>query len=243
MMDSIKKAFSLYGKAVTLFLIIAGVNIIANIINTLIIPPPASGAMTLGVSLAIIAFTVVLFIVALYVQGGTLSCVKELVKTGTPKLAGFPENAKKYLLKLLGLTLIIIAVAVALVFLSGLIIKALPVVVKIAAGIVIGAIFVPFAVMPAYALVGSNLGVIAALKKGVLLSAKRFLTILVMLLIIALIGALVLVISALAIGLLSFAVKPAANYITGVIIGVVNAALTILVNIAFMDFYLKNEAQ
>jgi len=94
-------------------------------------------------------------------------------------------------------------------------------------------------VMPYYALIGSDLGVIEAIKKGLMTGKNNFLKILGILAIMILIGIAVMLVASLVSGILSFILSPISGLITAIIMAIANAILVILANIAYMDFYLK----
>ncbi len=242
-MDSIKKSFALCPKALKLFYILAGVQVVTNLINLIAAPGPDTAEMTLGRSLLVILLTAVIFLIAIFVQGGALVFVKDLIKNGTADIKGLIDNCKKYFLKLVGLTLLLMVAGIVIVLLANLVLSILPGILKVLVGIVLGLVFMVFLVMPAYALVGSDMKVIDAIKSGVLMAKKNFVQVLALLAILIGVGIVAFLAASLVSGLLSIILQPLAKFITAILIGIVNAAVTIVANIAFMDFYLKKQQQ
>ena len=94
MMESVKKAFTLSGKAMKLFCVFAAVNIIMNIINYLVIPAPVQTEMALGRSLLVILLTVLFSLITVFITAGALLHIKGLIKTGAANLASFISDAR-----------------------------------------------------------------------------------------------------------------------------------------------------
>ncbi len=242
MMESVKKAFALSVKALKLFYVIVAFNIIANIVNLMTVPAPAD-EMTAGKSFFVIILTVVISLAAVFIASGSLAYIRDLIKTGSAQLASFAVNGKKYFLRLLGVTVLImlafLILGAALVFITNLMPAALRVVMRILMIFVFIAAAVLF-VMPAYALVGGDLGVIAALKKGLEVGSKNFLKILVMALVLFLIAIVITVVASFITGIVSLILRPLAGYIAAIVMAVTSAVLAVLVNLTYMDFYLKS---
>lgn len=239
MLDSVKKAFMLGKKALKLFYVVAAVNIIANIVNLLIIPAPVEAEMSIGRSFLVMGITLLFLLIAIFITGGMLVYVKDLVKTGTASLTPFIDNSKKYFVRILLLALIVVAILILgtllnkiLGFLPGPVRIILMVLLLIALGILL--------IMVPYALVGSDLGLMDSVKRGIQAAAKNFLTILGLIIIMVGIYVVLLIAAAVIIALLSLILRPIANYITAVVLAIAMSVQAILVNIAYMDFYLKS---
>ena len=243
MIDSVKKAFALGVKALKLFYVLAAVNIVINLINFLIIPAPVNVEMTLGRSFAVIGLTILSVLVGVFVYGGALAYVRELIKAGAADVASFVDNGKKYFLRLLAVSVVVLLAFLILGIVSSIIVGILPNVLRPLMIIIIAPAFIALTVlliMSGYALVGSDLGVIESIKKAILVGKENFLKILGILAIMFLIGVAVMVTASLVSGILSFILRPISGLITAIIMAVANAVLTVLVSIAYMDFYLKN---
>lgn len=243
MIDSIKKAFVLSVKALKLFYVIAAFGVIANVINLLIIPTPADVEMSLGKSFSVIGLTILFSLIGLFIAGGALAYVKELIKVGSANLATFIDNGKKYFLQLLGITLLIMLLFLILGILLFLIIGILPNALRPLMRIIMVVIFLALGVlllMPSYALVGSDLGVIESIKRGITVGKNNFLKILGILIIMFLVAIAMTAVASVITGILSLILRPISSYVTAAIMAIANAVMALLMNIAFMDFYLKS---
>ena len=246
MIDSVKKAFVLSVKALKLFYILAAVNIVANIINFLVIPAPVNVEMSIGRSFAVMGLTILFALVGLFVYGGALAYIKELIKVGAANLDSFVDNGKKYFVRLLAVSalifLVTLVVGIALFILLGLLPQALkPLII-----LIMTLVFIALAVlliMPAYALVANDLGIIESIKKGISVGKKNFLKILGILAIMILVVIGVMIAASLVSGILSFILRPISGLVAAIVMAIANAVLTVLVSIAYMDFYLKSSEQ
>ena len=242
MMDSVKRAFMLSAAAVKIFLIIAIFNIIINVINLMIIPAPVNVEMNLQKSLTVVGAGLVFFLIAIFMQGGIIGCIKELVKTGSMNLASFIGNSGKYFLRMLGVVLITILILLGwgLLF-FGLLAAMLPALKT--ALLILGLFFIIvmliLLILPAYALVGSDLGAMAAIRKGVSVTVSNLLQVIGILVILILIGIVVMFIASFIIGLLSIPLKQSGSYVAAVVMAISSAIVTLLADIAYMDLYLK----
>lgn len=240
MIESIKKAFVLSVKALKLFYVVAAVNIIVNIINVLTLPAPGTVEMTLGKSFLVIGLTLLFSLIAVFIGSGALAYIKELIKAGSTNLASFISNAKKYFLRLLAITLIILLLFLIVGILAFVIFGFMPATLRT---ILIAPAFIAltiFFIMIPYALVGEDLGIIESVKKGILMGKKHFLRILGILAIMFGVAIVVTIAGAMITGILSLLLRPIAGFITAIITAITNAVMAILVNIAYMDFYLKS---
>ena len=245
MLDSVKKAFALFPKALQLLYIIAAVNIVTNIINILTIPAPVDAEMTLGRSLFVIALFFLYGAITLFIGAGMLGYVKELVKNGASTIASFTANGKKYFLKVLALTilmLIAVGIVAAIFLLLGKVVpgalKPVLAILAVLAGIILAILLL----LAPYALVGSELGVIASIKKSVQVGRKGFLNIIVVVLVLFLVSLAILIAASFLSGILSLILKPLARYVVAIIMAIVSSIIWILANIAYMNLYLKLES-
>jgi hypothetical protein len=244
MMDSVKKALTLSAKALKLFYVLAVANIVANIVNLLLVPAPVDAEMSIGKSFAVIGISIVFALLGIFIYSGALVYVKDLIKGGAANLASFVDNGKKFFLRVLGvsvlLTLVTLGVGIigfAILALLPQILKPVMILIMILAGISLAVLFI----MPSYALVANDLGVIDSIKKGLIVGKNNFLKILGLLAIMLLIATVVLIVVTIISGILSFILRPAASFVAAIVMALYYAAVTILVAIAYMDFYLKSE--
>jgi len=241
-MDSIRKAFVLSLKAATIFCVITVFNIIVNVINLMVIPAPVNAEMDIKKSLAVIGIGLLFFLLAIFIQGGVIAYIKELVKSGSASLASFISNGSKYFLRMLGIVIITIVIALGWGVLFFGILSALLPALKVAL-LILGLIFLIgimiLLILPAYALVGSDLGVMASMRKGVSVTAANFLKVVGILVILIIVGIVVMFIASFITGLLAIPFKQVGGYVAAIVMAISSAVVTLLADIAYMDFYLK----
>ncbi|MBU4377187.1 MAG: hypothetical protein KKD29_06935 [Candidatus Omnitrophica bacterium] len=242
MFDSIGKAFVLSLKAVKIFCVIIVLNLAMNVVNLMIIPAPVDAEMNLQKSLAVIGMGLLFFLLAVFVQGGVIAYVRDLVKSGSASLAPFIANCAKYFVRMLGIALLtmlivlgwgVLLFAILPVFLPAL--KA----VSLILGIIVLIGLMILLILPGYVLVGSDLSVMGALKKGASVAANNFLKMLVILIVLIIVSIVVMFLASFLTGLLSIVLKQLVSYVAAIAMAISSAVITILANIAYMDFYLK----
>ena len=243
MMESVKKAFILSAKALNLFYVVAAVNVIMNIINFLVVPAPAKSEMSIGKSALVIILTVVFALISLFVTAGAFTYIKGLIKSGSAKLSSLIEGGSKYFLKLLLVSLILLAAFFVLSIAMAAVLKILPVTLNVLKLIITVLLFIILAViviMSPYAVVAGDLSVKEAIKSSIAMGLKHFLKIIGIMLIMIGVGIVILVIAGVLSGLLSFILRPLAGLLAAVIMAIASSIIGIFVNIAYMDFYMKN---
>ncbi|MFH0839873.1 MAG: hypothetical protein V1883_02515 [Candidatus Omnitrophota bacterium] len=242
MFDSIGKAFVLSLKAVKIFCVIIALNLAMNVVNLMIIPAPVDAEMNLQKSLAVIGMGLLFFLLAVFVQGGVIAYIRDLVKSGSASLAPFIANCAKYFVRMLGVVLftilIILGWGVLLFAILPVFLPALKAVFLILGIIVLIGLMI-LLILPGYALVGSDLSVMNALKKGVSVAANNFLKMLIILIVLIIVSIVVMFLASFLTGLLSIALKQLVNYVAAIVMAISSAIITILADIAYMDFYLK----
>ncbi|MDD5437352.1 MAG: hypothetical protein PHX20_07400 [Candidatus Omnitrophica bacterium] len=198
-------------------------------------------------------FTVVFILISIFMQGGSLGLVRDSIKEGKMKLASFVTYGAKYYLKLLGLGVIIILIIGIIALIAGLlialtaplnnvVISGIAIAIAIAIGIIASLFyFIPFALSP-YALICEGLGVVAALKRGLVVAKKPFVRVFLIILlfvILILISLGVGLVFGFLVGLIS-AVVPATvgKILMAVVTSIINGYLGIVMMAAFMVYYL-----
>ncbi len=242
MLDSIGKAFVLSLKAVKIFCVIIAFNIVVNVINIMIIPAPVDAEMDLAKSLTVIGIGLLFFLLAVFVQGGVIAYIRDLVKSGSASLAPFVANCGKYFMRMLGIVLLTMLIVLGWgILLFGILPLLLPAIktALLILGIIVLIGFMILLILPGYALIASDLGAVAALKKGVSVATANFLKMVVILVILIIVGIVVMFLASFITGLLSIALKQVVSYIAAVVMAISSGIVTLLADIAYMDFYLK----
>ena len=106
-------------------------------------------------------------------------------------------------------------------------------------GIIVLIGFMILLILPGYALIASDLSPVAALKKGVSVAGANFLKMLGILIVLIIVGIVVMFLASFITGLLSIILKQVVSYIAAVVMAVSSGIVTLLADIAYMDFYLK----
>ncbi|MFA6321818.1 MAG: hypothetical protein WCY36_08205 [Candidatus Omnitrophota bacterium] len=251
-LEAIKKGFSVAGKSLSLVLVLVIFNLIGNLASmpfAIAQGQTPTPQMTAGA----LIFTVVFILISIFVQGGALSLVRDLIKEGKMKLASFASYGAKYYLKLLGLGVLIVLIISVVALIAALIVaitaplnnpivSGIAITIAVLIGIAAALLyFIPFALSP-YALICENLGIIGSMKRSLAVAKKPFVRVLFLVLlfvILMLISLGVGVVFGFLVGLIS-AVIPAgiAKILMAVVTSMINGYLGVVMMGSFMVYYL-----
>ncbi len=249
--EAIKKGFVQASKLMSLVLIFFIFNVVIGLIS-LPLTNPANAGNPAIVAVSIIS-SILFFLVFIYLQGGALGTVNDQLKTGSSSLAQFTGYGSKFYVRILGLLLIYLLIAIGIVLVLSLISAGLlllgdnavmrSLVALIVTIVAVGVI--TLLIYPIYSIVVEDIGAIAALKRGILVAVKNFwrtLGVFIVLLLVSLVISLVVGFLA---GLITI---PLGDIASRIILSIINAAvqsyIPIVMMVAFMSFYLsliKNE--
>lgn len=243
--ETIKKGFSLSGKLKKVILIFFALNTIMGLASLpLARPENAGNPGTIAMSFIL---SVIFFVIFVFLQGGALGLAKDAHKTGDADMSNFVSYGKKYYVKILGLLLLYVLIAAALVLVLGLAgsgILALMnnlftrTLIGVVAGVAAFAIII-LLLFPIYAVVADEAGVVEALKKGIAIGRENFWKIAGLFACLVLISVLVSLVVGFVIGLITV---PLPFTLTQIIITVVNSAvqsyIPIVMMLALMGYYL-----
>lgn len=212
-------------------------------------PENANNPRVAGIAIAVSIVSVLIFI---FLQGGALALIRDLIKKGSASMAEFIPSGGKYYLKILGLFVCVILVALLIVIILALISAGVIAVANntftkafIAAIVTIIAIIAAVMLLyPIYCIVIDDLGPIGAIKKGVGVSLKNFWRTFGMLIILFIVTFAI----AFGIGLISAALTrflpvQAGQVITLLINSVLQSYLSLVMMVALMAFYLALTSQ
>lgn len=245
-LDAVKKGFSETMKLAPVILIFFIFNVIVGIISLPMTNPDNVGNPQV-VAASIIA-SVIFFLVFIFLQGGALGMVKDQLKAGSVSLAQFAAYGKKLYLKILGLLLVYILIAIAVILIlslisAGLLLLGDNVVTRslVAVIVTLAAIgVITLLIYPIYSIVVEDLGPIGALKKGILVSKDNFLKTLGLFLVLLLVMLVISLIIGFLVGLITIPLGANAGRI---VLAIVNAAVQsyvpIVMMVAFMAFYMS----
>ena len=241
MIDSIKKGFALSVKALKLFYVLAAVAIVTNVISIFIVPTVGADVkMSAGRSFLVTGwFIFLILILNAFIVGGALSYIKDLIKTGSASLSPFVNNAKKYFVKVLAVLSIVLVIGIIVQILLIFLTAVLPVALRWIIGIVIWLALICLFALSTYAVVGSDSGAIASIKKSVDLGIKNFVKVAGVFLIMFVVFIVLLIIAGIISSILLLIVRPVPPVISSLIMALVLTIWGLLLNISFMNLYLK----
>ena len=256
-LEAIKKGFGIATKSLGLVLILIIFNFIGNV-TSMPFAVPAGQTPTPQMVAGAVAFTIVFILISIFIQGGALTLVRDSIKEGKMKLALFASYGAKYYIKLLGLGILIVLIIgiVALIAallialtapLNNVIISGIAIAFAIAIGVIASLFyFIPFALSP-YALICEGLGVIASMKRGLVVAKKPFVRVFLLILlfvIMILISLGVGLVFGFLVGLVSAMIPAMAGKILmAVVTSIINGYLGIVMMAAFMTYYLSLAAK
>lgn len=178
--QAIGRGFSLSAKLMSVALVFFVFNFIIGLAMA-----PFTGPDKVGntqAALMTFLLSLVSVVIFIFLQGGALALIRDLLKNNSFNLADLAVNGKKYYLRILGLFLIIIAMALVIIIILALIASGILAVANnlltksliTAIIVVISLIAVVLLLFPIYIIVIEESGPVAALKKGVSLSLANF---------------------------------------------------------------------
>lgn len=244
-LEAVKKGFTQTSKLMSVVLVFFVFNLVVGIISLPLANPERADDP--GIMAISIVSSLLFFLIFIFLQGGALGLIKDHLKTASASMAQYTGYGKKFYVRILGLLLLYILIAVGVVLIISLISAGLlllgdniatrSIVATIVTVIAIAVI--TFLVYPIYSIVVDDIGPIAALKKGLSTSKEHFwrtlglfLTMLIASLIISLVVGLI-------VGMISV---PLPVNISQILIAIVNAAvqayIPVVMMVAFMAFYL-----
>jgi len=243
--EAVKKGFALSIKQVNLIVLFFIVNAVMGLVGLPFANPENAGqppvvAASLGISL-------VFFLIFVFLQGGALGILRDVHKQGTASFSNFAPYGKKFYLRILGLFLLYILIALVIVLLLALAGSGILAVADNAfmRGLIAAvAIVVMFAaivelIFPIYIIVCEDAGVIDALKKGLKLSWDNFWKVLGLFLVLAIIAIIIGLVVGLITGLVTFPLPfTVGQVILTVVNSLVQSYIAILMWVAFMGYYL-----
>ncbi|MCK4463466.1 MAG: hypothetical protein KAU58_04050 [Candidatus Omnitrophica bacterium] len=244
-LQSVGKGFSESSKLLKIVLILFIFNFAMGLLALPFTGPqnvgkPQAAAMTILISL----ISILIFI---FLQGGALGLIRDLLKKNSFSLSDFVANGKKYYLRILGLFLTILAIALVAIIILALLSSGILAIANnaftrsliTAVIVVLSLIVIVLFLFPIYIIVLEEKGPIEAIKRGIRVSLDNFwktLGLFLLLLIIAFGLAFIIgILTALISGALPITVGQVIMLFTN---GVLQSYLSIVMMIAFMTFYL-----
>ena len=259
-LGSIGKGFNVATKSIGLVIALFVFNLLGSIASlpfaTIAPGATASPQLTAGA----LIFSIIFILISIFIQGGTLGLVRDVIKEGKMKLASLTQYGMKYYLRLLGLGVLIVLIIAIVALVAGLliaitaplnnpVITTIAVIIAIAITVAIALLFfIPFTLAP-YAIVCDELGVVDSMKKALDTARKPFMRVLMLLALIILLVVIALVVGfviGFIVGLITaFVPAGIGRAIMMVVTSIINGYLGVVITASFMAFYLavaKKEA-
>jgi len=249
-MDAIKKGFEIANRNMNLVLIVFIFNAVWNLGVIPFTPElPAGGGAGVTMSPQLTLLSIIFVLASIFIQGGVLGSIKDVIKEGKLQLGRFAGYGAKFYFRLLCLALIIILLVGIIGFFATFVIAAsaptknvvliaLATIVTLAL-ILAGVAVLVFLFLSPYILVVEDTGIFKAISMSIEFVKKLILSVLGLGIMLVLIGFGIGLIMGLAAGVLSFVVKGKfLQVLTGLINGGVNAYLSIVVASCLASYYL-----
>lgn len=257
---SIGKGFSVATKSVGLIIALFVFNLLGSIASLPFATVSPTATATPQLTAGALVFSILFILISIFIQGGTLGCVRDVIKEGKMKLAAMPQYGLKYYLRLLGLGILIVLIIAIVALAAGLLIAitaplnnavvtTIAIVIAVAIAIAVGLLFfLPFTLAP-YAIVCDDIGVVDSMKKAIEVARKPFVRVLMLLALVVLLVAIALIVGFVVgfiVGLVT-AFLPAGlgRAMMMVVTSGINGYLGVVITASFMAFYLalgKKEA-
>jgi hypothetical protein len=248
--EALKKGFVQTGKLMNVVLVFFVFNVVIGLIS-LPLADPERAADPGIVAISIIS-SLLFFLIFIFLQGGALGMVKDQLKTAYASIAQFTTYGKTFYVRILGLLLMYILIAIAVVLILSLVsagillmgdnIATRSIVATIVT--VVAIVVITLLVYPIYAIVVDDLGAFAALKKGIAVAKSHFWRTLGLFLAMLAVSLIISLIVGFLVGLVSVPLPVNAGQI---LVTLVNAAvqsyIPIVMMVAFMAFYMSLGAE
>lgn len=250
--ESIRKGFGIALKCLGLVAVLFVFNLVGNL-ATLPFTPADNTNVSARAIAPLMIVSVLFVILSIFVQGGSLGLVRDVVKGGKADLVAMPKYGVKFFVRLLLLGLIVLSLVVGLALAiallvsltSGLnnpVISGIVLIISLALAIASALYFFIPCILSPYAIVCDEAGAVGAIKKAIETGRKPFVKVfkllgLVVLLVLIALGVGFLV--GLLVGLVSAVLPANASRILMIIVSsAVNSYLGVVATGAFMVYYL-----
>jgi hypothetical protein len=246
--EAVKKGFVDTGKLMNVVVIFFIFNLVVGLISLPLADPTNAGNP--AVIAASLTLSIVFFFFFVFLQGGALGMVKDQIKTGTANVSGFMNYGKTYYLRILGLLLLYLLIAIGVVLIlaltsAGLLLLGNNVVIRaiVATVVTVSAlVIITFLLYPIYAVVADDLSPIPALRKGIAAAKNSFMKTLGLFMVMLVVSLVISVLVGFLAGVVSI---PIGELVSRIILTVMNAIvqsyIPVVMMVAFMSFYMAVE--
>ncbi len=244
-LEAVKKSFISTTKLMNVVVVFFIFNAAIGLISLSLANPARTGnAGTLAIS---IVSSVLFFLIFIFLQGGALGLVKDQIKTATASMAQFVSYGKKFYVKILGLLLLYVLIAIGIVLILGLISAGIlllgdNIITRsiVAAIVTIAALaIITLLIYPIYVIVAEDKGVLEAFKKGVIAAKSNFWKTLGLFMAMLIISLVISLVIGFIVGLVSVPFGPnVSQVLIAIVNALVQAYIPIVMMVAFMSFYM-----
>lgn len=248
--DVIKKGFDITNNSMKLVLVVFIFNLVWNL-GVIPFTPEAPVGIGADVAMppALTIISLIFMFISIFIQGGVLGSVRDIVKENNLDLGRFTGYGAKFYVRLLAVAFIILLIIAVIAFIATLIVAAsaptgntfMVIITTIVALIVggVGVYLVVLLFLSPYILVLEDTGVIESMKRSVAFVKQFLMNVLGLGLLLVLIGFGIGLLMGILAGIISLVIKGKfLQAVTGILNGGINAYLTILVTTCFVSYYL-----
>jgi len=253
-LDAIKRGFEIANGNMKLVLIVFVFNAIWNLGAIPFTPEAPMDAAGAGVAMspALTILSLIFVLASIFIQGGVLGSIRDVVKENKLDLARFKGYGAKFYIRLLCLALIIMLIIAVIAFIATIIVaasaptnNAVVITLTTIIAIVVGGAGIYLVVLlflAPYILVIEDVGIIESMGRSIAFVRKALLKVIGLGALLVLIGFGIGLIMGIIAGIISLAIKGKfLQLITGILNGGVNAYLSILVTGSLITYYLAGK--
>ncbi len=250
---AVSKGFNVATKSLGLIIVLFVFNLLGSIASLPFATVQPGAEATPQLTAGALIFSSLFILISIFIQGGTLGLVRDVVKEGKMNLASMTQYGLKYYLRLLGLGVLIVLIIAIVALAAGLliaitaplnnaVITAVAVIIAVAIAVAIGLLFfIPFTLSP-YAIVVDELSVVDSMKKALDVARKPFAKVFSLLLLIIVLVAIALVVGFIVgflVGIVTaFIPAGIGRGLMMIVTSAINGYLGVVISGSFMVYYL-----
>ena len=243
--EAIKNGFVKTSKLLNVVGVFFVFNVVVGLISLPLTNPERAGNP--GVVAVSIISSVLFFLIFIFLQGGALGLVRDQIKTATASMSKFVDYGKKFYLRILGILVLYVLIAIAVVLIlslitSGILLLGDNVVTRTIVAVLVTVVavgIITLLIYPIYSIVVDDISTIAALKKGVNVAKSNFWVTLGLFIAMLIVSLVISLVVGFLIGLVTVPLPLAASQVIITIINaLVQSYIPIVMMVAFMSFYM-----
>ena len=248
-MDAIKRGFEIANSNMNLVLVIFIFNCVWNLGIIPFSPVTPTAGMGVAMSPVLTLISLAFILASIFIQGGVLGCMMDIVKKGGVDLSKFKDYGLKFYLRLVCLALIIILIIGVIAFIATLIVaasaptkNAVIIAITTILALIIGGAGIYLVILlflSPYILVAEDVGIVDSMRRSIEFVRLALARVIGLGALLVLIGLGIGLITGIIAGVISLAIKGKfLQAIAGILNGGVNAYLSVIVTGCLVTFYL-----